>query len=256
VAVTRLEVQSRAPFADGVAFGAVGPYEQNDGILHFAVDPAHPANREIVDLERAALLNLDAWVTRGVEPPPSVFPSLAAGTAVPAESTLATFRAIPGLAVPSPDGLRGTRRLEFGPDAERGVGAYPPRVGAPYPNYVSAVDADGNETGGVRLPDLEVPVATYTGWNPRHSEIGGAGQILDMLGSTCPFPATPEERERRDDPRPSIAERYRDREDYLRQARSAAARLVAEGYILAEDAELTAQLALARYDAFSSGSRA
>ena len=66
------------------------------------------------------------------------------------------------------------------------------------------------------MPDVTVPVATYTGWNPRAPETGGAGQIVSMQGSTLPFPATRAEREQRGDPRPSIEERYRDRDDYWR----------------------------------------
>jgi hypothetical protein len=213
---------------------------------------ANPFNvLDYTPLTRAALVNLDAWVTRGIEPPLSVFPRLAAGTAVPAEATLETFCTIPGLAVPSPEGLRRTLRLDFGPLADRGVGSYPPRSGPAYPSYVSAVDGDGNEIGGVRLPEQAVPVATYTGWDPRDPETGGAGQYLDMLGSTCPFPPTAAERERRRDPRPSIAERYPNRDDYLRRVREVAARLVAAGYLLDQDAELTTQLALAHYDAFA-----
>src|SRR5919199_4238023 len=53
VAVTRLEIESRRPYAEGAAFGEVGPYERLDGTIHFAVDPGYPANRLIVHLDRA-----------------------------------------------------------------------------------------------------------------------------------------------------------------------------------------------------------
>ena len=53
MALTRLEIVRREPFADGQAFGAVGPYERSDAVAHYAVDPAHPANEGIVDLDRA-----------------------------------------------------------------------------------------------------------------------------------------------------------------------------------------------------------
>ena len=91
----------------------------------------------------------------------------------------------------------------------------PAETGEPYPSYVSALDADGNEVAGIRVPDVSVPVATHTGWVPRHPDTGGAGQFLDMMGTSLPFAATPGERQQRGDPRPSIAERYRDRDDYL-----------------------------------------
>ena len=53
MAVTRLEIESQRPYAEGAAFGEAGPYERLDGTIHFAVDPSHPANELIVDLDRA-----------------------------------------------------------------------------------------------------------------------------------------------------------------------------------------------------------
>src|SRR5262245_48707437 len=51
--VVALHVTQRTPFAGGKAFGAVGPYEKISGLAHFAVDPKHPRNRAIVDLDLA-----------------------------------------------------------------------------------------------------------------------------------------------------------------------------------------------------------
>jgi hypothetical protein len=124
------------------------------------------------------------------------------------------------------------------------LGTLPPKVGEPYPSYVSAVDADGNELVGIRVPDISVPMATHTGWVPRHPSTGGDGQALDMMGTTLPFPPTPTS----DDPRKSIAERYRDRDDYVARARAAARALAEQGYILEEDIDLAVDLAAARYD--------
>lgn len=57
MAVTRFELRRRAPYAEGRSFagigGEVGPYEQIDGVMHFAIDPQHRANRNIVDLALA-----------------------------------------------------------------------------------------------------------------------------------------------------------------------------------------------------------
>ena len=53
MAVTQMVVTSRQPFADGQGFGDVGPYEQLDGTVYFAVDPEHPTNRLIADLQLA-----------------------------------------------------------------------------------------------------------------------------------------------------------------------------------------------------------
>jgi hypothetical protein len=115
---------------------------------------------------------------------------------------------------------------------------------------VSAVDEDGNELGGIRLPDISVPLATYTGWNVRHPDIGGPGQTLSLLGSTIPFLTTQAERQAAGDPRPSIVERYVSREDYLDRVNQAAEALVQQGYLLAEDLPTVAAQASQRYDSF------
>jgi hypothetical protein len=210
----------------------------------------HPFNAvDYAPLMRAALANLDAWVTAGVEPPPSVVPRRVDGTAVHHEQVFDAYRALPGATIPDPDLLPHLRRFDLGPEAARGVGCYPATAGEPYPALVSAVDADGNETGGLRMPDVAVPIATYTGWNPRHPATGGPGQIIPMQGSTLPFARTKEERIASGDPRPSVSERYRDRDDYLARVRAAAEALVGQRYLLAEDVELAVALAAERYDA-------
>jgi hypothetical protein len=195
---------------------------------------------------------LARWVNDGVELPPSSFPRIADGTAVRGGEALARFRDIPGVTVPDTEKLPAARRIDLGPDAERGVGRFPAALGDPYPNLVSAVDDDGNESGGIRMPAVAEPVATYTGWNPRDpTTTGGARQIINMQGSTLPFPSTPQERKRTGDPRRSIAERYRDRDDYLARARVVAGDLAGRRYILDEDIDLAAELAAERYDAFA-----
>jgi hypothetical protein len=201
-------------------------------------------------LLRAVLVNLDRWVTEGTPPPPSLFPRLADGTAVPGPAVFDAYRAIPGASIPNLNLLPTIGRLDLGPGAARGIGRYPAVAGEQYPHYVSAVDADGNERGGLRMPDVIVPVATYTGWDPRHPTTGGEGQIIPMEGSTFPFAATAEERRRTGDPRLSRAERYRDRDDYLTRVRAAAEELVSRRYLLAEDSDMAVQIAAERWDAF------
>jgi Alpha/beta hydrolase domain len=198
---------------------------------------AHPFN--VVDYTpflRAALVSLDRWVTAGVEPPPSVFPRLADGTAVPAEATAAVFQRIPGVRVP--ERVARPARLDFGPEWPRGiVTELPPKTGAAYPTFVSAVDADGNEVAGIRAIETIVPLATLTGWNPRHPEQGAPGDLMSMMGSTIPLAPSAAERLRRDDPRPSIAERYPTRADYLTRVRAAAESLVSARHLLPEDVD-------------------
>ncbi len=197
----------------------------------------HPFN--VVDyapLLRAALVSLDRWVTGGVEPPASAVPRVADGSAVAAETTRAVFAAIPGARFP--DHLTRPARLDFGPEWPRGIASeLPPKAGAPFVTLVSAVDADGNETAGVRPVELAVPLATYTGWNPRHPDQGAPGDLMSMMGATLPCPRTAEERARRGDPRAAIAERYSSRAAYLDRVRAAAAALVAARWMLAEDVD-------------------
>ncbi len=202
-------------------------------------------------LLRAALVHLDRWVTAGHTPPPSLHPRLDDGTAVSPGHMAATFQALPGVQFPAH--LRSIARLDFDTELQEGLATIlSPRVGKPYSNLVAAVDEDGNELTGIRLPDISVPLATYTGWNVRHPDIGGPGQTLALLGSTIPFPATRAERQASGDPRPSIEERYASKEDYLRQVQHAAEALVQQGYLLAEDLQTVLDQAGQRYDLFRS----
>jgi len=198
-------------------------------------------------LLRACLVNLDRWVHEGIEPPPSVHPRIADGSALTAEELTKVFDGIPGARYPRhhPRPLR----LDFGP--RRQAPTVPPRRGRPYGSRVSAVDSDGNEIGGIAVPELAVPLATHTGWNARDPQIGGAEQLQVFAGSTLPFARTPDERAASGDPRPSIAERYRGRSDYLDRVRGAARELCARRYLLEEDVELSVELAARMWDAFT-----
>jgi hypothetical protein len=223
-----------AQFTDTTAIGA-------RGANHFNMIDGSTALR-------AFLINLDLWVSEGKEPPPSTFPRLADGTAITREAALEQFAKLPGLALLDPAQLPRLRRLDLGPDTESGIAQFPARTGEPYPSFVSALDADGNEVAGIRIPDVSVAVATHTGWMPRHPDTGGAGQSLDMMGTSLPFAPTAGERQQTGDPRLSIAERYRDRDEYVARARESAQALAAEGYIVAEDIDLAVELAAQRYD--------
>jgi hypothetical protein len=163
------------------------------------------------------------------------------------EQPKAVFAALPGVGFPAY--LPQVRRLDFGSEAERGVATkLPPEVGEPYPHFVPAVDQDGNEVSGVRMPDLTVPLATYTGWNLRHPQMGASDQLMSLMGSTIPFSATRRDREALGDPRLSISERYPTKTEYLAQARREAQRLVESCHLLAEDLELLVDQASRRYE--------
>src|SRR4029077_17612435 len=105
----------------------------------------------------------------------------------------------------------------------------PPKVGKPFRMLVPQVDRDGNETSGVRTPDLQVPLATYTGWNLRKPELGAPDELFNMVGSFIPFPKTKAERAEKGDPRLSIEERYASKQEYLDKIAAAARGLVTSG---------------------------
>lgn len=199
-------------------------------------------------LLRAALLNLDRWCADGVEAPPSQHPRLSDGTAVSRSEVIEKFKCLPGIVIPDLDRLPRLRRVDLGPQEDEGVGAYPVTEDETYHAVVSDIDDDFNELAGVRLPDVTVPVGSHTGWNPRHPSIGGPEQLVIRHGFTRFFPRTREEREQMGDPRTSIEERYADKSAYLEQVRSAANRLVQEGYVLDEDVDTVVSECAKRYD--------
>ena len=174
---------------------------------------------------RALLVAMEKWVRDGTAPPPSRYPRLQDGTLV--RATDIAFPNLPGVTSPRTAfaGVRGPNRL-----IPRDGGA-----GAPLPLLVPQVDRDGNPVASLRLPEVAVPLATYTGWNFRSAAIGGTEQFFPLLGGYVPFASTKAERERNGDPRLSVEERYKSRDQYLTLVREAAARLVKEGYLLTED---------------------
>lgn len=191
-------------------------------------------------LMRAAIMNLAAWVEEGVEPPSNAVPRVDDGTAVTRAEVLTELssRRAPAITTPEVSALAEIHPLDLGPEADRGVGTYPARrCGPAYPCVVSAVDRDGNEIAGIAMPDVSVPVATHTGWNPRRADTGAPDQLLDYIGSTIPF--SPAE----------IAARYVDEEAYLARIEVAAEKLVTEGYLLPEDVPICRRIAAKRYRA-------
>ena len=97
------------------------------------------------------------------------------------------------------------------------------------------MNADGNETSGIILPEVAVPLGTYTGWNLRAAKFGAETMLSPLDGMFLPFAKTKAEREKAGDPRLSLEERYPTREDYLSRLAEAAKKLQAEGFLLDED---------------------
>jgi hypothetical protein len=195
---------------------------------------------------RALLIDLNSWVTNGTAPPDSKIPRVRDDNLVGVGAL--NFPKIPGIALPKEPYL--AWHLDFGPEfRSKGlVTLDPPKVGTPFPILVPQVNMDGNETAGIRLPEQLVPLATYTGWNLRDPKIGAPEVIYNMVGSYIPFARTKTEREASGDPRLSIEERYKDKEEYLRKVKEAAEALSAAGFLLSEDVEKVGAKAGARWD--------
>ena len=174
---------------------------------------------------RALLVAMDKWVREGLAPPPSRHPRLQDGTLVHAADV--AFPSLPAVASP--------RSLSAGGRAANRLIPKDGAPGTPLPLLVPQVDQDGNEKAGILLPDVAVPLATFTGWNFRNQTIGGPQQLFPLLGAYIPFPSTKAEREQAHDPRPSIAERYPTRDRYLTLVQKAGAALVNDRYLLVDD---------------------
>jgi hypothetical protein len=181
---------------------------------------------------RSMIANMDAWIRNGTPPPPSAYPTIASHTLVSLQKY--KFPKIPHVEVPT-EANTGSR-LDFGPNWREGIlSTQPPQVGKPFPVLLPKVDADGNELGGVHLPEISVPLATYTGWNLRDPSIGASGQRVSFIGSCVAFPKNAAERKQSGDPRKSVAERYASRDSYLEQFSRATDELIRQRWILPED---------------------
>jgi hypothetical protein len=200
-------------------------------------------------VQRALLADLEAWIKDGTTPPASLYPHIASGQL----TNLSGLR-FPALAnVATPQHPRLARRLDFGSEFEsRGVITQePPKVTGAFPLLVPQVDADGIDLGGVRLPEVSVPLATLTGWNLRAPDRGASDEIAEFYGSTFPLAKTKEERTSKHDPRLSIAERYTSREDYLKRVSQAADEMIRRRFVLPQDRDFVIERAVQLWQALA-----
>ncbi len=179
---------------------------------------------------RALLTAMQSWITAGIEPPASRVPMRAHGTL--AEAASAVPRNIPGL--PYTGIHTGASFTD--------TAVFPPKVLGAYPVFVPRADSDGMAVAGIRMLPLMVPRATYIGWNPRAQGFG-AGALFPLQGAAVPFASTRAERDASGDPRLSVAERYADHAGYVAAVEKAAAQMVAERLLLAQDAQQAIELA-------------
>src|SRR6202521_5048709 len=196
-------------------------------------------------VQRALFTAMDKWVTAGTPPPPSQTPKLSNGTLVKPDQTSTGFPRIPGVTY---TGFKTTRYLlNYGPNFYvTGIPTMNPPFFSPpyqdnpangpiYPSFVPRTDADGNDVAGIRLPVIQVPIATYTGWALRAAPQNDDG--CEGSGQYIPFPKTKADRLASGDPRLSIEERYGNAETYSSLLHNAVDNLVQAGFLLPFDAE-------------------
>ncbi len=192
------------------------------------------------EARRALLLALEQWVFEGIEPPASQISTLRDGTLVASDKESTGWVDIPGVRYTGL--LNELTLLDFGSRFnyrnESGIPTEPTTAvpGRDYIVLVPKVDADDNELAGIRSTTLQAPLGTYAGWNLRRAGFA-EDELCGLTGSFIPFFRTQAERIAAGDPRLSLEERYATHEGYVQAVRTAAEDLVAQGFLLPEDAE-------------------
>ncbi len=192
------------------------------------------------EIDRALLVALKQWVMNGTAPPPSVYPTFAGGMLVAANADAMHFPSVPGL--PQPDGVVNPLLVyDFGNDFKTEdlsgvISAEPPAITNVIHPRVPRVDADGNELGGIHTVLQQAALGTYLGWNVTSAGFF-KGQYCSLTGGFLPLQTTRAEREVAHDPRLSLEERYGTHQGFLCVARRAANQLVAERFLLQDDAD-------------------
>ncbi len=234
---TSLDGKSDAPLAPNtriyfVAGSQHGPQKFPPATVKNA---AHLANsNDYRPLYRALLIDFHEWLKDGTAPPDSIYPRLDQKQLIPA-----SYWSFPkSITTTTPSRASTGLRLDFGPDfATKGIATKePPTVGEPFPALVPQIDDDGNEIAGIKMPQVAVPLASYTGWNPRTDVF--TTDTYNMVGSTIPFPKA------------KILEKYGTREEYLTKTKAAIRDLVARRLLLAAEADQLEKNAAAQWDWF------
>lgn len=197
---------------------------------------ANPVNANPAIL--ALRFAMHRWVSDGVEPPPSVHPKLNDGTLVPISEV--KFPKVPGMA--APNAVKAGGRVQ-NPQLPDGAGG-----GLELPLLVPQCDADGNDLGGIRMPEVAVPLGTGTGWVFRPEAFGEPEDFYLLRGAWVPFAQTKAEREAKDDPRLSLEERYANKYAYLDQVKAAVRVLIEQRFLTADDLEPQLKQASERWD--------
>lgn len=185
-------------------------------------------------LYRALLVAMHEWLKDGTAPPESNYPRVQQRQLIPVSS----WSFPKAIATSAPARALNGQRLDFGPDfVDKGIVTKdPPVAGDPFPALVPQVDDDGNEIAGIKMPQVAVPLATYTGWNLRQDVF--TSETYNMVGSTLPFPKT------------KILEKYGTKDEYLVKVKASIRDLVQRRLLLAAEADQLEKNAAAQWDWF------
>jgi hypothetical protein len=163
---------------------------------------------------------IDAWVRDDkVQPPDSRYPRVVVRHLVPvSELSIKTIRC-----VDFPRFNYEVYRTDFGPEWTHGIVTEPPRVDGVYPTLVPQVNGDGLEIAGVHLPEIDVPLATHTGWNLRDPQIGFPDSRASFVGSYIPWTKS------------EIYKRYNSGEEWFGRFTLAAMNRIRERFLVIDD---------------------
>ena len=181
------------------------------------------------------------WVMHDTLPPPSRYPTLAGGTLADPTRAAMGFPSIPGVPGDAPTGMVNPMlHYDWGATFNHLDGSgvpsnVPPVVRQVIPMKVPRVDADGNELGGVPVVLRDAPLGTYLGWNVV-SDGFHKGKLCNYAGGMIAFAQTRAQRMASGDPRLSLEERYENHGGYVEAVKAAAAKAVAEKFLLQPDA--------------------
>ena len=204
-------------------------------------------------LLRASLINLDRWTTDNILPPPSSCPRISDGTAIKPEVLIDKVNNVLDMNTPDPEKVWLIRRVDMGERADEGIGKFPAEEFETYQNFVSNIDDDGNETGGIRLPDLTVPLGSHFGWNLRHPDTKEPDEQIAMQGISIFFETSKENRDKKGDNRLSINERYNSKDEFIDRVKEETKKLLEQNYIIQDDFDIVVEACEERYDVLISG---
>ena len=175
------------------------------------------------------LLNLLVdWVTKDIIPPQSQIPTRFNKLGVLRINVMRHFNLLPNASLLNYDLFPKTYKFTQTTHYFR---KYPPQFGQFFQSHVSTIDKFYNESSGILMPYISVPVGTYTGWNYAVQKSCSHPHLLSGYGSFIPLSTN----RRNDDPRPSLDELYQSKDHYIDLAADAVQLLVKNRFLSSED---------------------